>query len=82
MTSSRYVFERFRAAFWILTAAIVGMYFYGLALGIYAPLELGLISFACLALLVAFTVHEVLLRRELRDHPREVDHTDKERRGF
>ena len=78
----RDAFERFRVAFWVVAAAIVGMYLYGLFLGIYSPFELGLLSFACLTLLVLFTVHEVMLRRDLRTHPREVDHTDKERRGF
>jgi hypothetical protein len=78
----REAFERFRVAFWVAAAAITGFYLYGLFLGIYAPLELGLLSFTCLTLLVLFTIHEVLLRRELRNHPREVDHADKERRGF
>ena len=43
---------------------------------------LGLLSFVCIGLLVLFVFHEVRLRRELHKHPREVDHTDKERRGF
>jgi hypothetical protein len=75
-------FERFRVAFWVGAAAIIGLYLYGLFVGIYSPLELGALSFACLALLVLFTIHEVRMRLELRAHPREVDHTDKERRGF
>ena len=79
---SRATFERFRVLFWVVAAAVIGFYLYGLFLGIYGPFELGLLSFISLALLVLFTIHEMRLRRELRHHPREVDHTDKERRGF
>jgi hypothetical protein len=79
---TREIFERFRVAFWVLAAGIIGMYLYGLFLGIYSPLELGLLSVVCLALLVLFTIHEVRLRIELHNNPREADHTDKERRGF
>ena len=81
-TALRDALERFRPFFWVLTAGILGMYFYGLFLGIYAPLELGVLSFACLALLVLFVVHEVLLRRQARGHLDEVDHSDRERRGW
>ena len=66
----------------MLTAGILGMYFYGLFLGIYGPLELGALSFICLGLLVLFSIHEILLRRELREHPRDASRGDKERRGF
>ncbi len=75
-------FERFRVAFWVLAAGIVGLYLYGLVWQAYSPLQLGLLSVICLSLLTLFIVHEVMLRRDLRKHPREVDHTDKERRGF
>ena len=77
------LFARFRVAFWALAAGILGLYLYGLFLGIYGPLELGLLSFVCLGLLVLFVVHEVRLRRERRKFPpHEFDHTDRERRGW
>ena len=78
----RHTFEKFRVAFWMFTAGIVGLYLYGLVWQAYSPLQLGALSVACLALLVLFIAHEVMLRRDLRRHPREVDHADKERRGF
>jgi hypothetical protein len=78
----RHQFERFRVAFWVLAAGIVGLYLYGLVWQAYSPLELGLLSVICIILLGMFVAHEVMLRRDLRRHPREVDHTDKERRGF
>jgi hypothetical protein len=75
-------FERFRVAFWVSAAGLLGLYLYGLVWGAYGPLELGLLSVICVTLLVLFIYHEVRLRVELHRHPREVDHTDKERRGF
>ena len=78
----RETFEKFRVAFWVFSAGLICLYLYGLFFQAYSPLELGVISFICLGLLALFAVHEVMLRRELRNHPREVDHTDKERRGF
>ena len=78
----RATFEKFRVAFWVAAAGVVGLYLYGLVWQAYGPLELGLLSVICLTLLALFVAHEVMLRRELRNHPREVDHTDKERRGF
>lgn len=78
----RQTFERFRVAFWVFSAGVVGLYLYGLVWQAYSPLQLGALSVVCLALLALFVVHEVMLRRDLRNHPREVDHTDKERRGF
>jgi hypothetical protein len=78
----RVAFERFRVAFWVFAAGAVGLYLYGLVWQAYSPLQLGALSVICLALLALFVTHEVMLRRELRNHPREVDHTDKERRGF
>jgi hypothetical protein len=78
----RQAFERFRIVFWVASAGILGLYLYGLAWGAYSPLELGLLSVVCVALLVLFVFHEVRLRLELHNNPREVDHTDKERRGF
>jgi hypothetical protein len=80
--NTRAAFARFRVFFWVLTAGIVGMYVYGLALGIYAPLELGLLSFLCLGLLVGFSVHEILLHREQQANPQRTDRADKERRGW
>jgi hypothetical protein len=78
----RQAFARFRVAFWVASAGILGLYLYGLAWGAYSPLELGVLSVVCVALLVLFVFHEVRLRLEIHRHPREVDHTDKERRGF
>ncbi len=78
----RQAFAKFRVGFWVFSAGIIGLYLYGLFFQAYSPLELGVISVVCLTLLGLFAVHEVLLRRELHNHPREVDHTDKERRGF
>ncbi len=78
----RQTFERFRVAFWVFSAGVVGLYLYGLVWQAYSPLQLGALSVVCLALLALFVVHEVMLRRDLRNHPREVDHTDRERRGF
>jgi uncharacterized membrane protein len=78
----RQTFERFRVAFWVFSAGVVGLYLYGLVWQAYSPLQLGALSVVCLALLALFVVHEVMLRRDLRNHPREVDHADKERRGF
>ena len=37
-------FERFRLLLWALAAAVIGFYIYGLILGLYGPLELGLLS--------------------------------------
>ncbi len=78
----RETFARFRVAFWVFAAGVIGLYLYGLIWGAYSPLELGALSFVCVGLLVLFVFHEVRLRIELHKHPREVDHTDKERRGF
>ncbi|MGA9372456.1 MAG: hypothetical protein WBV53_11470 [Solirubrobacterales bacterium] len=78
----RLAFEKFRVGFWVFSAGLICLYLYGLFFQAYSPLELGVISVVCLALLVLFLVHEVRLRMELRNHPREVDHADKERRGF
>ena len=36
--------ERFRLLLWALAAAVIGFYIYGLILGLYGPLELGLLS--------------------------------------
>ena len=74
-------FERFRHLFWALAVGVIGLYVFGLVLGVYSPLELGLLSAVCLALIVMFTIHELRLRRELREHP-DRDHTDRERRGW
>lgn len=77
------LFARFRVVFWALAAGIIGLYLYGLFVGIYGPLELGLLSFACLGLIVLFAIHELRLRREMRRHPpHSYDHTDRERRGW
>jgi TRAP-type C4-dicarboxylate transport system permease large subunit len=79
----RRAFDKFRAVFWALAAGVVGLYLYGLFLGIYSPLQLGLLSVVCLVLLVMFAMHELALRRERRSHPpKEFDHTDRERRGW
>ena len=78
----RETFERFRVAFWVFAAGIIGLYLYGLVWRAYSPLELGVLSVICLSLLGLFVAHEVMLRRDLRRQPRQVDHTDKERRGF
>ena len=80
-------FARFRLFLWGLAAGVIGLYLYGLFLGIYGPLELGLLSAACLALIVLFTIHELRLRRELRagthhDEYAKETHAAKERRGF
>lgn len=75
--------ERLRVLFWALTAGVVGLYLYGLFLGIYSPLQLGALSIVCLVLLAGFAVHEVRLRRERQRHPpHELDHSDRERRGW
>ena len=78
------LFGRFRVAFWAFSAGIVGLYVYGLVWGAYSPLDLGggILSFICLTLLVLFIIHEVLLRREMRLHRHDMDHSDRERRGF
>ena len=78
----RETFARFRVAFWVLAAGVVGLYLYGLVWQAYTPLQLGALSVGCLVLLVLFIYHEIRMRIELHRHPREVDHTDKERRGF
>jgi hypothetical protein len=79
----REAFEKFRVVFWALTAGVLGLYLFGLFLGIYSPLQLGALSIVCLVLLVMFAIHEVRLRRELRANPpRELDHSDRERRGW
>lgn len=79
----RAAFERFRVAFWALAAALIALYGIGLFLGIYSPLQLGLLSFVCLGTIVLFAVHEVRLRREIRRHPPHTfDHADRERRGW
>lgn len=76
-------FEQLRVAFWALTAGIIGLYLYGLFLGIYSPLQLGVLSVVCLVLLVLFAIHEVRLRRERRKFPPHTfDHRDRERRGW
>jgi hypothetical protein len=80
-------FERFRLLLWGLAAAVIGLYIYGLILGVYGPLELGLLSVVCLALIVLFTIHELRLRRELRkgkfhDEYAREGHDARERRGY
>lgn len=80
--ATRHTFERFRVAFWVFSAGLVGLYLYGLVWGAYTALQLGALSVVCLGLLILFVFHEIRLRIDLHKHPREVDHTDKERRGF
>jgi hypothetical protein len=80
--STRAAFERFRVAFWVGSAGLIGLYLYGLIWQAYTPLQLGALSVVCLVLLALFIFHEVRMRIELHRNPREVDHTDKERRGF
>jgi membrane protein implicated in regulation of membrane protease activity len=80
-------FERFRLLLWALAAAVIGFYFYGLFLGLYGPLELGLLSVVSLSLIVLFTIHELRLRRELRkgkyhDEYAREGHDARERRGY
>ena len=75
-------FARFRVAFWVFSGGVIGLYLYGLVWGAYSPLQLGALSVVCLVILALFVFHEIRLRIELHNHPREVDHTDKERRGF
>jgi hypothetical protein len=80
-------FEKFRLFLWALAGIVIGLYLYGLFLGLYEPLELGLLSFLCLALIVLFAIHEFRLRRELRagthhDEYASETHAAKERRGF
>jgi hypothetical protein len=76
-------FEKLRVVFWALAAGVVGLYLYGLFLGIYSPLQLGVLSIVCLALLVLFAIHEFRLRQERKAHPpHEFDHADRERRGW
>ena len=80
-------FERFRLLLWTLAAAVIGFYIYGLFLGLYGPLELGLLSVLSLFLIVLFTIHELRLRRELRkgkfhDEYASESHEARERRGF
>ena len=80
-------FEKFRLFLWGLAGIVIGLYLYGLLLGLYGPLELGLLSFVCLALIVLFGIHELRLRRELRagtyhDEYASETHAAKERRGF
>jgi hypothetical protein len=81
------VFERFRLLLWALAGAVIGLYLYGLFLGLYGPLELGLLSVVCLALILLFAVHELRLRRELRagthhDEYAREGHDARERRGY
>jgi hypothetical protein len=79
----RELYERFRVAFWAFSAGIIGLYLYGLFIGIYGPLGLGLLSIICIALIVLFAIHEIRLRREMRRHPPHTfDHADRERRGW
>ena len=77
------LFARFRVAFWALTAGVIALYLYGLFAGVYSPLQLGALSFVCLALMLLFVIHEIRLRREMRRHPPHTyDHADRERRGW
>lgn len=80
-------FERFRLLLWALAGAVIGFYIYGLLLGLYGPLELGLLSVVSLSLIVLVTIHELRLRRELRkgkyhDEYAHEGHDARERRGF
>ena len=75
-------FAKFRIAFWVFSAGVIGLYIYGLVWGASTPLQLGVLSVVCLVLLPLFVFHEIRLRIDLQRHPREVDHTDRERRGF
>lgn len=78
------LFGRFRVAFWAFSAGLVGLYLYGLIWGAYSPLDLGggVLSIVCITLLVLFAIHEVHMRREMRRHRHDMDHSDRERRGF
>lgn len=60
----------------------MALYLIGLFMGVYSPLELGVMSVLCIALLVLFTIHEVRLRRALGRDRGLVDHRDRERRGW
>ena len=73
--------DRLRVAFWALAAGVVVLYVYGLVLGVYSPLQLGLLSFVCIALLIGLVIHEARLRRALRAD-RHPDHKERERRGW
>jgi hypothetical protein len=79
-------FNKFRLFFWALAAGIIGLYFYGLFLGLYSPLQLGALSLVCLALLILFAIHEVRLRRAISrtgtGGRTEEEKAEKERRGF
>jgi hypothetical protein len=80
-------FERFRLLLWALAGAVIGFYLYGLILGLYGPLELGLLSALSLSLIVLVAIHEVRLRRELRagkyhDEYASEGHAARERRGY
>jgi hypothetical protein len=78
--------ERFRLRLWALAAAVIGFYINGL-LGLYGPLELGLLSVVSLALIVLFTIRELRLRPELgegkfHDEYAREGHDARERRGY
>jgi membrane protein implicated in regulation of membrane protease activity len=80
-------FEKFRLLLWGLAGIMIGLYLYGLFLGLYGALQLGLLSVLCLALIVLFAIHELRLRRELQagthhDEYASETHAAKERRGF
>ena len=73
--------NRVRAVFWALSAGVVVLYVYGLVLGVYGPLQLGLLSAVCIVLLIGLAIHEARVRRALRAD-RHPDHKDRERRGW
>lgn len=80
-------FERFRLFLWGLAAGVIALYVFGLVLGAYGPLELGLLSVICLVLVVLFAIHEMRMRRNLRDKKTSDEsdherHSARERRGF
>lgn len=77
----RALLDNLRVAFWVLATGVVVLYVYGLVLGVYSPLQLGLLSVVCLALIVGLAIHEVRLRKALKEDPHR-DHTDRERRGW
>lgn len=80
-------FTRFRVLLWGLAAGVIVLYVFGLVLGVYGPLELGVLSVICLVLIVLFAVHEIRLQRAVREHgasegTERERHADRERRGF
>ena len=81
--------ERFNSLLLLIGLGYLGFYVYAVVLGLLNPGEVVVAGVLAAAIVVAFTVHAVRVRRALRDHTHpahasmmDAIHAQRERRGF